>query len=244
MHWAAYADAASLNPAQGMRHRLALRALRQLGPIEVLLDAGCGQGDFLVKASQEQIAKQLVGLELSETGVAISRQKVPGAEVVQADLMLPFEPTAKMGRPADAAVCLDVIEHVDNPVTFLTTLGNYLKSDGVLIVTVPGGPMSAFDRHIGHRTHYSKESLSKILSQAGFSIQRVSLAGFPFFNLYRLLVIAAGRSLISSVDTRDHGGTKSALLTVVMTMFGWMFRANLDDSRFGWQVFAVARRRS
>ena len=57
------------------------------------------------------------------------------------------------------------------------------------VVTVPGGPMSAFDRHIGHRRHFSPDDLRAVLLAAGFQVERTTGVGFPFFNLYRLVAI-------------------------------------------------------
>ena len=36
-----------------------------------------------------------------------------------------------------------------------------------LVVTVPGGPMSAFDHHIGHRRHYDIPDLTALLEGRG-----------------------------------------------------------------------------
>jgi hypothetical protein len=108
---------------------------------------------------------------------------------------------------------------------------------------VPGGPVSAFDRHIGHRRHFDRSYISSILEQAGYSVERVYLAGFPFFNLYRLLVIARGKRLASDVESKA-GRAASGLARFAMRVFGVLFHANLLDSPFGWQVIATARKPS
>src|SRR5207247_2369477 len=84
---------------------------------------------------------------------------------------------------ANAAVCSEVLEHVDSPVAFLRAASRYLMEGSTLVVTVPGGPFSAFDRHIGHRQHFTRASIRRVLENAGFEIERVTLAGFPFFNI-------------------------------------------------------------
>ena len=101
--------------------------------------------------------------------------------------------------------------------------------------------MSAFDRHIGHRQHFDRAKIRFILEQAGCSIERTYLAGFPFFNLYRLLVIARGKRLARDVETTTSG-TSSGLASVAMKLFRILFHANLLDSPFGWQVVAVGRK--
>ena len=47
-HWQSYAKSASENPAQKMRHDIILGAIKGLHrSIDLLLDIGSGQGDFI-----------------------------------------------------------------------------------------------------------------------------------------------------------------------------------------------------
>ncbi len=142
---------------------------------------------------------------------------------------------------ATHAVCSEVLEHVDDPAAFLKQAASYMAPDAKLIVTVPGGPMSDFDRHIGHRQHFDRRKIRALLEQAGYAVERIYLAGFPFFNLYRLLVIARGRRLAQDVETQSSG-ISSGAASLMMKLFRLLFRFNLRDSPFGWQVVAVARK--
>lgn len=242
-HWQAYAKSASKNPAQKMRHDIVLERLQNLpAKPELLLDIGSGQGDFLCKAVASHSAKKYVGFELSETGVSISRAKVPQAEFIQVNLFSPPVDVFRFIGQGDVAICSDVIEHVDEPEEFCRLLKAYLKPGAYLLLTVPGGPMSNFDRHIGHRTHYDKASITRLLTAAGFNVEKVILAGFPFFNLYRIMVIIRGKRLVSDVETNTEGSASGFLASLMMQIFRILFRLNIGDSRFGWQVFAVARR--
>jgi len=101
--------------------------------------------------------------------------------------------------------------------------------------------MSAFDRHIGHRRHFSRNSIGLVLSEAGFAVERVYLSGFPFFNLYRAIVIARGPALAADVDENQRGFS-SRVADAVMAVFRGLFRFTLMDSPWGWQVVAVARK--
>jgi hypothetical protein len=143
---------------------------------------------------------------------------------------------------ADVVVCSEVIEHIDDPVGFCHLVKSYLKPGGRLLVTVPGGPMSAFDHYIGHRQHYNRNSIKQVLEAAGFKVDAVILAGFPFFNLYRLVVVLLGRRLISRVKSTGESSGAGTSATLAMAIFGLLFRFNLANSVMGWQVLAVARR--
>ena len=62
-------------------------------------------------------------------------------------------------------------------------------------------------------------------------------AGFPFFNLYRLAVVARGKKLITDVED-TKGLSFSARFT--MRFFGFLFRYNALRTRRGWQMVATA----
>ena len=242
-HWDRYAEAASQNPAQRMRHSLIARLLaRRRGiPGVRVLDLGSGQGDLIMQLRRLLPAAELAGFELSASGVELSRKKTPDAKFVVADLFHPPAEAAVFSGWATDAVCSEVLEHVDSPVDFMREARFYFAADARLIVTVPGGPMSAFDRHIGHRQHFTKESIGEVLRSAGFSVERTYLSGFPFFNLYRGLVIARGDKLATDVEP---GAKRSwtRLACAMMAVFRGLFQFNLMNSPLGWQVVAVARK--
>jgi SAM-dependent methyltransferase len=242
-HWDRYAAAASQNPAQQMRHALIAKLLQREneGQAAQILDIGSGQGDLMVKLRPLLPQAKLLGFELSPSGVEISQKKVPEAVFIVADM---FQSPAELQNYvgwATNAVCSEVLEHVDSPVAFLRAARPYLADGARLIVTVPGGPMSDFDRHIGHRRHFTRDLISGVLQEAGFKVEGVCLSGFPFFNLYRTVVIARGKKLASDVDA-GQAGFSAWLANMVMIIFRGLFRFNLMDSRFGWQVVAVARK--
>jgi SAM-dependent methyltransferase len=241
-HWDQYAESAGLNPAQRMRHDLIARFLCESPDVTCarIFDLGSGQGDLLQKLTSLLPEAKFLGAELSESGVAISRGKVPQATFFVADIFHPPPDLIEFESWATHAICSEVLEHVDDPAAFLKQARKYLAPQAKLIVTVPGGPMSAFDRHIGHRQHFDRREIRALLEQAGYVVERVHLTGFPFFNLYRLVVIARGRRLAQDVETQSSGLSSGA--SFIMKLFRVLFRFNLRDSPFGWQVVAVARK--
>jgi len=239
-HWSDYSDAVGCNPAQKYRHRLMLDILgeRCVHSGLKLLDIGSGQGDFARLAAAQWPGASILGFEMSEVGVQISRKKVPSATFLPVDIFAPTPEAATLHEWATCATCSEVLEHVDDPVTFVKAASAYLKPGAPLIVTVPGGPMSVFDKHIGHRTHFTRESITRVLMEAGLQVQATYLSGFPFFNLYRGVVIARGSALID--DVRGGEPPVGSLAHTVMTFFDRLFRFNLRNTTAGWQVVAVA----
>jgi SAM-dependent methyltransferase len=205
-----------------------------------LLDVGSGQGDMAEAVLDKYPSAEVLGLELSHSGVEISSKKVPGARFVQRDLLQDVALPAEYVGWATHAVCSEVIEHVDDPVRLLRSAREYMHQDCLLVVTAPGGPMSAFDRHIGHRKHYRPEDITAVLREAGYSSVDASQAGFPFFNLYRSLVVLRGRKIIEDATAR---GRRSASLParIAMAAFHPLFHLNFDSSPWGWQMTGRAR---
>ena len=240
-HWESYSEAAEENPGQRYRHRLACRLLKKWGCTggARILDLGSGQGDLCVALRRAFERSAIAGLELSAAGVAISSRKAPTVQFFQRNLYQPADEHESLRSWAEYAVCVEVLEHLDEPRKFLQNAAQYLRRGCTLIVTVPGGPMSEFDRAIGHRRHYACSELRSLLEDAGFEVRVATGAGFPFFNLYRLAVILRGRRLME--DVRTQPGVKPGLMArVAMAVFRALFRANLFDIRWGWQTVAIA----
>jgi SAM-dependent methyltransferase len=237
------AASASENPGQKMRHSIVARLIgnSNRGRGRKILDIGSGQGDLIHKLEAKMPDAEFFGVELSKSGVEISKQKTKNAKFLVADLANSETEIPFLNAWATDAVCSEVLEHLDDPQSFLKNIKTFLTDGAKLVVTVPGGPMSAFDLSIGHRQHFTKHSINSVLEGAGFKVESILLAGFPFFNLYRLAIIARGKKLAQDVSTGAEGSySKSA--EVAMKVFHLLFHLNLGNSPFGWQVVAVARK--
>ena len=236
-HWSDYSDSATANPAQRYRRELISAIIERAGVPRRFLDIGSGQGDLLASLRDRWPDAELAGFELSAEGIRRARAKVPSARFTQLDLVATTQVPAEMNDWADVAVCSEVLEHVDEPERLLLTASRCIAPGGLLVVTVPGGPRTAFDRFIGHRRHFRSAALRSTLMRADLDVERVSGAGFPFFNLYKLVVLLRGTALVE-----DVAGEPSPLAVAVMRGFGILLIPRLNSSRFGWQRTASARR--
>jgi SAM-dependent methyltransferase len=239
-HWDEYADTAKSNPAQRFRRRLILELLQLGEGLSRVLDIGCGQGDLIADLHTAYPEAELCGVDYSEWGNEIAAKKVPSARFFTRDLMKDDVPPEGLARWATHAVCSEVLEHVDDPETLIRNAAAYLAPGCRLVVTVPGGPMSAFDRHIGHRRHFSPDYLGTVLTRAGFELEKATGAGFPQFNLYRLLIIQRGKRLVRDVSSANTGVSSNAA-RAAMAAFRGFFALGTIQSRRGWQTVAVAR---
>jgi SAM-dependent methyltransferase len=243
-HWDAYGEAAEGNPANLYRRRLIMSLLGTPPAGATVLDIGSGQGEFAIHLRETYPDIAVWGAEYSAAGVERGRAAAAarGAEVrfIQRDLLQPvtLDPDQP---PASHAVCSEVLEHVGDPVCLLRNAKSLLAPGCRVVVTVPGGPRSAFDRHIGHHRHFKAADLRGVLTDAGYAVERVLRAGFPFFNIYKLAVIARGRRLIADVEDRTPQAPGSGAAAAAMRFFDMGFKHSRDDFPLGWQMAAVAR---
>jgi SAM-dependent methyltransferase len=244
-HWDEYSSCAHNNPALEYRRRIifSLLGLQGSGEKIRLLDIGSGQGDMAAAVRQKFPAAEILGLELSHSGVEISRQKVPGARFVQRNLLDESAPPEEQQGWATHAVCSEVLEHVDDPCKLLIGARQYMAAGCKLVITVPGGPMSAFDRHLGHRKHYRIDEIENLFRGAEYEPARLTRAGFPFFNLYRGLVVLRGEKIVADAKARQNRPA-SLPARVAMALFRPLFLLNLDSSPWGWQMAATGLARS
>jgi SAM-dependent methyltransferase len=242
-HWLAFSAAAELSPATRYRRRLALRLLG-IAPHNAsvrMLEIGSGAGQFAEEFLARAPRAQFLGLELSRTGVRMAARRTPAARFLQRDLLAPggtgFSLSEGLDFRATHALCSDVLEHLDDPGLLLRHAAAYMAPGCQLVVTVPGGWRSAFYSHIGHRRHYTPAQLSGLLESAGFAVECAYAAGFPFFNLYRMLVTLRGRELVA-----EAARAPTLLMRAAGAIFDALFRLNLMHP-WGWQTVAVARYR-
>ncbi len=145
---------------------------------------------------------EILGIDLSASGVEVARKKVLGAQFFQQDFTQPMTIDSRYLGWATHAVCSEVLEHLDDPVATLRNTPTLLAPGGRFVLTVPGGPMSAFDKHIGHRSHFDRKRLESTIASSGFSSLGHGAPGFHF-SIFIGLRWSPGKRLIC--DASGHG---------------------------------------
>jgi SAM-dependent methyltransferase len=79
------------------------------------------------------------------------------------------------GETFDTALCVNVIEHLDDDIGALRNVRSVLRQGGCAIVVVPHEPRlyGSIDRLLGHRRRYRKEQLIAAGEEAGFRVREV-----------------------------------------------------------------------
>ena len=129
-HWSDTHGSSRLNPVTGFRRQVILGHIRRLllpggGPMRVL-DAGCGTGDLARDFLDALPAGEYLGVDASAVGIELCRRYVPEAMFEQVDLVNPGPVDPRFRGWATAAVCSEVLEHVDEPERVLETVKPYL----------------------------------------------------------------------------------------------------------------------
>ena len=89
----------------------------------------------------------------------------------------------------DTALCLNVLEYLDDPPATIAALYRTLKPGGVLIVLVPQSPSlyGTIDRTLGHRQRFHLKDLRQVLERNSFQLEKVhqlNKIGAPAWWLY------------------------------------------------------------
>lgn len=154
------------------RARLTLALLGRLGvaPPARVLDAGCGWGVTL--RALESAGYRPVGLDVSRR--ALANLDAPGRTLVEADLTADLPPLPEPEQ-FDAALALDVIEHLDDDRAAVARLAGLVRPGGVAIVSVPALPelFSEYDAIQGHRRRYTPEALRSAFEGSGLVLDRL-----------------------------------------------------------------------
>lgn len=75
----------------------------------------------------------------------------------------------------DAVLCIEVLEHTQDPRLLLSEIIRVMKDDAILLMTVP---WSARRHHIPHDfRRYTREGLALLLAQAGFTAIKITERG-------------------------------------------------------------------
>lgn len=154
------------------RKREHVHAARLAKPGNFILDVGAGAGDFASYLS----SADYLGLESDRAAVAAARNR---GQNLRAMTMADWRADAAY-QPADLITAFQVLEHVDNPDTFLREMKDCMRTDGSMIVGVPDAdsyvtrvPDLMLNAPPHHVTWWTEAALRKTLSRIGLDVVHV-----------------------------------------------------------------------
>jgi 2-polyprenyl-3-methyl-5-hydroxy-6-metoxy-1,4-benzoquinol methylase len=138
-----------------------------------LLDIGCGNGSFLRAFHHNRPEWAMCGSELNDHDHE-AIESIPGFETLWC-----CGPDRISGS-YDLISMIHVLEHIVSPVSFLKDVKNLLPVNGLLVIETPNYRQNPFDLLVAdHSTHFSLDTLSDVVEQAGFEILWKSSTWIP-----------------------------------------------------------------
>lgn len=145
-------------------------SFRGSDPGKRLLEIGCGSGDFLVEARARGFS--VSGLELSGHAAAVANSRLGSNAVMQGNI----ENAAFPESAFDIIVFSDVLEHVRNPKSFLSSVHRCLRPGGLVFIVTPSTDSWSralmrshwMEYKIEHLFYFNRQSLKRILNLASF----------------------------------------------------------------------------
>ena len=231
------------------RNRLILELTRRISSsldrCDLVLEVGCGTGNVLRALKQACPNSMVVGMELWFDGLRHARSRTD-ARLVQADIRnWPF------GKQIDLVGMFDVLEHIQDDRTVLSSLWNCLAPGGCLLLTVPAHQSlwSYFDEAALHCRRYSTEEIRQKLTEAGFQVEFLSqfmASIFPLVWVFRKMRrFRQKKDLdIARAQTNDEFRivpvVNQALTALLNLEAGWLARGHRLP--LGTSLVAVARK--
>jgi len=143
-----------------------------------ILDVGCAIGNI----TQYYVNRDLVvGVDVVLEELALARERFAGKNFEAHHMDVSSEALLQLrDRELDTAVCLNVLEHVEDDVHALRNIRDVLVPGGRICLLVPVnkwlfGPMDAVDHHY---RRYTKQELNAKLEAAGLEVEHQN-----YFNL-------------------------------------------------------------
>lgn len=194
------------------RNDLILEVLKRFSFKGLMLDIGGGRG-FVSRAIQEG-GTNVVLVEPDEFAAQVAKSR--GVDNV---ICGTFQDSEFQPEIADGLGFFDVIEHIPEPVEFLSSAAKLLKPGGLLFATVPAYQWlwSVEDEYAGHFRRYTHETLKNHLDEAGFEVEYLS----PAFS-YLVLPIWLLRSIPSKLGLRTQEPDDAAQEHVPSKLSAWV----------------------
>lgn len=148
---------------------------------QAILDVGCGEGHTAAYLKKRYETAQVIGIEVNADVAALARENVDQlieGSIESPDILLPM-------NHFDLILCLDVLEHLNDPWKTLSRLKESLSRQGLMLISLPNiqnwrvimnllrGWWEYSDSGIMDRTHlrfFTSKSAQKSLNQVGLHI--------------------------------------------------------------------------
>jgi len=151
-----------------------------------IMDIGCSSGFLLGKIRHAFPHGHVVGADYVPGPLRKLAADHPDWPLIQFDLTTSPLPDACL----DAVSLANVLEHIEDDGKAVQQVFRMLRPGGAAVIEVPAGPglFDIYDKQLLHFRRYSRQSLHKLLTGAGFEVHDESYIGcliYPAFSLVK-----------------------------------------------------------
>lgn len=131
---------------------------------KTILEIGCGSATVMQQIEKNFRDIKIDGCDLNE--FALNQNKGIKGKLMVYNI---YDKNPDLINNYNMVLLLDVIEHIDDHVDFLTVATEYVKPGGLVMVNVPAYEhlFSNYDVEAGHKRRYTKKTLTQTFEAAG-----------------------------------------------------------------------------
>ncbi len=155
-----------------------------------ILDIGCGAGtlSLYIANYDNHIIK---GIDISPKAISACKTSAQKLGLIQnTRFQVGNFLKTRIKEDFDLILCTEIIEHLPKDNIAIKKIFNYLKPNGLVIITVPSikAPLyktnfvKKFDKKVGHLKRYDEKELKSLLKKIGFKILEIHHTEGPFRN--------------------------------------------------------------
>lgn len=173
-----------------------------------LLDAGCGTGGFIRRASRWFPDLAFSGIDLYQVACDLATERQTPRIARASVTALPFADESMA-----AVTSLDVIQHISDHESAAAELYRVLEPGGLLVMNAPAFSwLWSYHDDVTHtERRYTRSGLSMVLEKAGFSVLRGT-----YWNFLPLPLIVAKRKLFWKLSDADDVKVYPALAEKIL----------------------------
>jgi cyclopropane fatty-acyl-phospholipid synthase-like methyltransferase len=208
-----------------LRYSVIEALLSQVAP-RTVLEIGVGQGSVGVLLARHY---EYTGVDMDEMALDTARDRFRRYGVDPDSLLLGGIEQVN-GRQFDLICAFEVLEHLEDDVAALAEWRPHVAPGGWIALSVPADPrrFGKADEKAGHYRRYTRESLGRALTTAGFANPRLLNYGFPTG-----YVLEAGRNFMA----RRYLRTASSYEERTLASGRWL----QPSERAGWMTELMGR---
>lgn len=166
---------------------------------ELVLEIGCGNGATLRYLKEQGLCKQVHGMELTEAMGQEAKPHVDQLWVGDAEVLI----LSMEASQYNVILCLDVLEHLVDPWSFVAQLSRVLKPGGCVIASIPNlrtftviwnllvrGRFDYASHGIMDQTHlrfFTKKTAIELLNTGELAVDRWEYS--PFFPWSKSMIL-------------------------------------------------------